>query len=282
MTSTRSVALFASVLLWAPSALGASEGQRHYHSGKLTKYKMGPPPLLLSAADEARLSQGHAVMQSLVSDDGTRRLISVQDIEVPADVVMGRILDFEKYDKMVTAVDACNNYANVELRDGSKLIKSKYTIHAAHLKFTYFVEHRYDPVERCMVFNLDYSKQSDLDDTVGYWYARPRSPTSCRIFYSTECKLRGWVPAPVYNILAKQALAQATTWVSREANKEWDLAQNGDPRQRFVQFVDRVRTTRPKVAAQVISRGSRAAEAAGRAVHTLSTPKSSPKRGALL
>ena len=60
--------------------------------------------------------------------------------------------------------------------------------------------------QNCMVFNLDYDRRSDLDDSVGYWFAQPTGPASCRVFYSCEVKLRGWVPGPVYNVLTKQAL----------------------------------------------------------------------------
>ena len=97
--------------------------------------------------------------------------------------------------------------------------------------------------QNCMVFNLDYDRRSDLDDSVGYWFAQPTGPASCRVFYSCEVKLRGWVPGPVYNVLTKQALKQATTWVSSEATKEWALIQNGcSPQQRFTRFVSNVRT----------------------------------------
>ena len=57
-----------------------------------------------------------------------------------------------------------------------------------------------------MTFHLDYSRRSDIDDTVGYWYVAPEGRASCRVYYSCECKLRGWVPAPVYNMLTKEAL----------------------------------------------------------------------------
>ena len=40
--------------------------------------------------------------------------------------------------------------------------------------------------QNCMVFNLDYDRRSDLDDSVGYWFAQPTGPASCRVFYSCE------------------------------------------------------------------------------------------------
>ena len=37
------------------------------------------------------------------------------------------------------------------------------------------MHHTYCPATRCMVFKLDYSRRSDLDDTVGYWYVLPKT-----------------------------------------------------------------------------------------------------------
>jgi len=131
-----------------------------------------------------------------------------------------------------------------------------------------------------MVFNLDYDRRSDLDDSVGYWYAQPTSPTSCRIFYSCECKLRGWVPGPVYNVLTKQALKQATTWVSAEATKEWRLLQRGGgaPNERLARFVSSVRTSVDSLRPSLLT-SSRVRETRRRAVRFVSNfaqPKSAP------
>ena len=62
-----------------------------------------------------------------------------------------------------------------------------------------------------MTFHLDYSRRSDLDDSVGYWYVEPTGRTTSRVFYSCECKLRGWVPPPVYSLLTKEALTKVCT-----------------------------------------------------------------------
>jgi hypothetical protein len=234
--------LVASSLLIVSSARAASESESHYHSGKLTPYDIGPPSLLLSAKDEAQLRSGKAVMQAVVADDAqSRRLIMVQDIATPASVVMDRIMDVDHYDRMVSGVDACVTYANNDGgASGVRTVKSTYDISALHLKMRYFVEHTYDPSARCMTFRLDYSKRSDLDDTVGYWYVEPTGRTSCRVFYSCECQLRGWVPPPVYNVLTKEALKKATTWVSAESLKEWKAQQARD-KFGMIQLVGNVR-----------------------------------------
>lgn len=267
------------VALSSQLSAAATDVERHYHGGRLSKYRLGKPKLLLSSADEERLQEGQAVMQAVAADDGSRRMIMVQDIDAPVHVVMGRIVDLERYDQMVQGVDSCVNYVSTE-QDGIKTLKSKYEIHAAHMKLTYYMEHTYDPAQNCMVFNLDYDRRSDLDDSVGYWFAQPTGPASCRVFYSCECKLRGWVPGPVYNVLTKKALKQATTWVSTEALKEWRLVQRGSsPNERLARFVSNVRSSvdrslvglrsPPELRQNLLSTGRRAV----RFVSALSQPK---------
>lgn len=53
-------------------------------------------------------------------------------------------------------------------------------------------------------------------------YIQPRSRESCRVYYSCDTKLKGWVPAPVYTILSKTAIKQATIWVNNEAVAQWE------------------------------------------------------------
>jgi len=164
----------------------------------------------------------------------------VQDVAVPANIAFGRIMDLSKYDKMVSGVDANVIYASAG-SGGVQTIKSAYEISAIHLKFKYYVIHTYDPAARCMTFHLDYSRRSDLDDTVGYWYVLPKGRTDCRVYYSCECKLRGWVPPPVYNLLTKEALKKATTWVSVESLKEWQDSRAGVANQAVLRFVGNAR-----------------------------------------
>ena len=79
------------LLLLAPSVESASETQPHYHRGVLKPYALGPPDILLSSQDERQLRTGKAVTQALASEDETRRLVMVQDINAPHQIVMSRI-----------------------------------------------------------------------------------------------------------------------------------------------------------------------------------------------
>lgn len=228
-------------LLCAATAEAATDSQPHYHRGKLTPYKVGPPSVLLSSRDEQCLRSGKPVMQALVAEDGvTRRMIMVQDIPVPSSIVLGRIMDLNAYDRMVSGVDSCVRYASAESH-GVQTVKAEYEIHALHLKYKYFVEHTYDPKAQCMVFRLDYARRSDLDDTVGYWFVDSTGRSSCRVFYSCECKLRGWVPGPVYSMMTKEALKKATVWVSDESIKEWRASRSNQYGQAMAQLVANMR-----------------------------------------
>lgn len=225
----------------ASVAHAADSSQPHFHSGKLTPYRIGPPSVLLSSKDEDRLRSGHPVVQTLVSEDGvSRRMIMVADIPVPSSIVLGRIMDLNNYDRMVSGVDRCVTYASNQA-GGVQTVRSAYEISALHMKLKYYVEHTYDPSQNCMTFRLDYSRRSDLDDTVGYWYVDSTGRASSRVFYSCECKLRGWVPGPVYAMLTKEAIKKATVWVSDESIKEWRRSRQSDPREAMAQFVGHVR-----------------------------------------
>ena len=213
------------LVLAAATLVGASDATRpHFHGGKLTPYEMGPPTMLISPADESELEKGSAIMRAIPGEttSAPRRLVMVRDIESPDHIVLARITDFEKYPRMVKGCDRCVNYLTLTHGDGTREIRSEYEIHALHMRFTYFMRHFIDSRRGCVTFNLDYDRQSDLDDSVGYWYVQPRGHTACRVYYSCDTKLRGWVPAPVYAVFDKIALKQATTWVHQESLKEWD------------------------------------------------------------
>ena len=149
--------------LFATAALGADPDEKHYHNGLLAKYKIEPPSILLSASDEARLKTGKPVTMTLTGDGGAGRLIMVQDIKAPSQIILGcatdhslrpppfvasnahslrspcrpsrkmtdtlvnaarrRIMDLEKYPKMVSGCNGCVNYAS-ETKNGVTTVKS--------------------------------------------------------------------------------------------------------------------------------------------------------------
>ena len=63
----RLAVLAASVLA---AARAASDSMPHYHHGRFMPYEIGPPSVLLSAADEERLAEGEPITQAFVNADG--------------------------------------------------------------------------------------------------------------------------------------------------------------------------------------------------------------------
>ena len=179
------------LLSWAASVLAADATKPHYHDGKMLPYEIGPPSILLSKGDEERLQAGETLMQAIVQEDGVaRRLVMVKDIKAPQELIFGRIMDLEAYPRMVKGCDRTTNYHVSETPSGMKTVKTKYEIHALHLHFTYFMTHTYSPQDRCMIFNLDYTRRSDIDDSVGYWFVRPAGARLLR-----DCRSRV-LPSP--------------------------------------------------------------------------------------
>lgn len=147
-------------------ARAASDKLPHFHRGKFSPYEIGPPSVLLSAADEEKLASGDPITQAFVNADGhSRRLLMVKDIKAPVDVVMGRILDFDHYREMVKGCDSCERYEMSE-SDGLKTIKCSYKIHAATMRFHYFMEHTYDPEQNCLTWHLDYNRNIESPSLV--------------------------------------------------------------------------------------------------------------------
>ena len=83
----------------------------------------------------------------------------------------------------------------------------------------YFIDHTYPAGEDWGTWTLDYSRESDLDDSVGMWRvtALPDDPSKSRVEYSVDIKVSGWVPGFVRDMLVKQGLKDATSWVKEQA-----------------------------------------------------------------
>ena len=164
------------LVLLLGGAFAANPDAPHPHGGKLSPYVLGPPTVLLSREDEEELADGKTIMRVISNrpadesrEGGARRLLMVRDVAAPKDVVLDRIGDFAAYPRMVKGCDACHVYKREGRPDGTEEVRCEYRIHALHLKFRYFMSHQIDPEAGCVVWNLDYERESDLDDSVGYW-----------------------------------------------------------------------------------------------------------------
>lgn len=199
----------------------------HPHQGKLVSYKPGPFDVLkLSKADEKHLAAGKSVMKQLPDESGAGlggRAICVQDVNAPRKAVWNQILDFNSYVGKVPKLKVCKNYFVKKQGDGSSQIKTKMVVGVIPgYKYEYYCDHTFFPKSDSLTWSLDYEKLSDFDDVAGHWHVEdnPNKPDCTRVFYACDIKFFGKVPKPVMNILTKQALRQATSWVKRESEKK--------------------------------------------------------------
>ena len=137
------------------------------------------------------------------------------DVKAPKDKIWKIILDYSKYPNWIDNLDRTNIY------DGTAEAgyKVEFELSVLGMNITYFIDHRLDKAKGSMTWQLDYSKESDIDDSTGYWlvYDAPERPGFTRVEYSVDLRLKGWIPGIVENMLAKKGLVLATSWVKQQA-----------------------------------------------------------------
>ena len=187
----------------------------HPHQGVLPKFTGAPPVPTLTDADKASLAAGKPVLKQTQTDSGGRGT-AIQDVKATPDRVWSRITSYGSYPQWVEGVYECSNYKT----DGSHLY-TRFLVGAMGMKVEYFIRHIYRPDLGYLTWSLDYTRTSDLDDSVGFWRVEPLAdkPGYTRVYYSVQVKLSGWVPGFVEDMLANSGLTKATAWVKREAEK---------------------------------------------------------------
>lgn len=199
----------------ASPALAADAAKPHEHRGLLKPYPKAPPPLVLTPAEQAKLMGGAPVMRQTEGEAGGRGL-AVFLVNAPADVVWKTIKDFPSYPRFIPEVKKCEVYKSEGRRIDVYFVLKSYGVGV-----DYFIRHDFDDAARIGTWTLDYDRQSDLDDSVGFWRVMPieGDPARSRVEYSVDIKLKGWVPGFVRGILVDNGVKQATTWVKVQSEK---------------------------------------------------------------
>ena len=203
--------------------LAADAKKPHINQGVNTPYHTRRQDIQLSSGDEATLAGGKPVFRQVVSADGKGgRALAVQDIAASVDTVWGRIFAFNDYPKMVNGVKETNVYDERRNGDGTRTIKVRMKLGMMGVTLEYFIDHTYSPKHSVMTWSLDYSRLSDLIDSVGYWcmLPHPTKPGNTRALYSVDAAFPSWVPGFVVSAITSKALTDATGWVKVEAEKE--------------------------------------------------------------
>ena len=176
----------------------------------------------MSSKEEEVLASGKSVMRQVVSGDGkSGRALAVQDVSATPEAVWERVLAFRDYPSMVFGVKETSVYDEMKHRDGTRTLKVRMKLGMMGVTLEYFIDHTYNPKQSVMTWTLDYSRLSDLVDSVGYWcvVSHPTVPGASRVYYSVEAAFPSWVPGFVVNALTSRALTDATGWVKVESEK---------------------------------------------------------------
>lgn len=214
------------VLMLAMASRAADPESPHPHQGLVEPFPATPPSVRLDAAQLAALDKGESVLLQTEGDAGGRGA-AIQDIHASTTTVIERIVDYRAYPRMVNHVDLCEPYA-----ESDEEIRVRFILSVLGIGYEYYITHTLHPAPPDLeageprpyyiTWTLDYSRESDLDDSVGYWYVipHPDKPGMSRLFYSIDMRTRGWMPGFIRNMIAARGLRDATSWVKRESEAE--------------------------------------------------------------
>jgi len=195
------------------SGWAADASRPHPHQGLVPPFEGRPPSVTLDRAQKAQLAAGDAVLTTMEDDVGGRG-IAIQDVEAPPSVIWNRIGAFREYPRMVDRVEECEPY----LEDGHD-VRVRFLLEALGFEYEYYIKHDFRPGEGYVTWTLDYTRESDLDESVGYWAVvpHPDDPARSRIFYSIDVRTRGWMPGFVRKMVSDSGLRSATAWIKLES-----------------------------------------------------------------
>ena len=202
--------IFASLL--STAALAADPNKPHGHQGVAERFT-APTPSALTAAEKAQLEKGEPVRKQVKHATGGRG-IAIMDVNASPDKVWKVILDYSGYPNWIENLESTSVYAQ-----GAGHHKVQFNLSVAMMDITYYIDHHHQPDKGYLTWHLDYTRESDIDDSTGYWlvYPTPGYEGWTRVEYTVDLRLKGWVPGIVENMLAKKGLVMATSWVKKQA-----------------------------------------------------------------
>ncbi len=203
--------LLVAALLLAGAALAADPNAPHDHQGIVAAYKGAPAAVSLSAEDESKLASGQMVQKQAQSGNGGHA-VAFMNINATPDKVWSKITSFSSYPSWVDNVTKCATYK----KEGS-LIYVDFALSVMGIGVEYYIKHDYQPSQGYMTWTLDYSRLSDLDDSVGYWRVTSVSSTVTRVEYSVDIRFKGWIPGFVQDMISSKGLTTATSWVKKQS-----------------------------------------------------------------
>ena len=201
--------------------LAADASKPHMNSGVAKPFATTKQDIKLSSSDEGVLASGKPVMRQTVAADGKGGVaMAIQDVAATPETVWDRIFAFKDYPTMVNGCKETEVYYDKTSGD-IRTIKVRMKIGMMGVSLEYFIDHTFSEKNQVMTWTLDYSRLSDLIDSVGYWATvpHPSKPGHTRLMYSVDTQMPSWVPGFVVTAITAKALTDATAWVKVESEK---------------------------------------------------------------
>ncbi len=192
-------------------ALAADPNAPHEHQGIVAAYKGAPPKVTLSADDEAKLASGQMVQKQGQTGNGGHA-VAFMNINATPEKIWSKITSFSSYPSWVDNVTKCTTY-----KHEGNFYYVDFVLSVMGIGVEYYIKHDYEPTQGYMTWSLDYSRLSDLDDSVGYWRVTPISATASRLEYSVDIRFKGWIPGFVQEMISSKGLTTATSWVKKQS-----------------------------------------------------------------
>ncbi len=194
-------------------AMAADATAPHEHRGIVSAYSGAPPAVSLTATDIATLEGGDLVQKQIRVDTGGRG-VAVMHVEAPPATIWKTIQNYSAYPEWVDGLDNTRIY-----KSQGDHVYVEFSLSKMGIGIDYFIDHTVQTDAGWVTWTLDYDRQSDLDDSVGYWRVTQLSdsPVVSRVEYSVDLRVKGWVPGFIETLLMDKGLVMATSWVKTQA-----------------------------------------------------------------
>lgn len=208
------------ILLFISNIFAYNPSAPQGHNGILTPFTKAPEAIKVTAEETKTLESGQVVMRSVADDSGEGRGVAVQYVNAPESVVWDTILNYSKYTDWVDNVVESSVYDSKMGKCGDKDLSVELISSVMFVKFGVYTKNYICKEQHYMHWTLDYDRQSDAKDLIGYWRVEQISsdPPITRVDYATEMLVTG-VPDFLATYLTKDALINGTKWVKRESEK---------------------------------------------------------------
>lgn len=207
-----SISLFVLAMGLAAPAIAADPDKPHPHQGVAQKFT-NPQKSTFTAEEEATLASGSPIYKQVRLESGGRG-VAIFDVQASTDKVWQTIGSFERYPDWIDALKDCEVYK----RDGSH-IYARFKLGMSAMGAEYYIDHTLNKAQGHMTWTLDYSRESDLNDSTGYWLVYPSGRDGfTRVEYTVDVRV-GSLPKFIEDMVAKKGIKDATTWLKRESEK---------------------------------------------------------------